>query len=481
LLLAAALPAQPLADRIGTALKNTATPRRGFWGVHVINLKTGESVYGSQHDRVFTPASTTKLFTTALALERLGPEHRFVTRVLAVRPPDSSGRIDGDLFFVGGGDPTLSGRNYPYKYAAEAGPPLRAVEELADALVARGLKRVEGDVAGDDTAYLWEPFARGQAQEDAIWEYGAPVSALSVNDNRIVMTISAGRQAGQPARISFDPAIEYFIVENRVRTAASGSARVFVSRLPGSRNLRVWGVMPLRAAPETRSLAVADPAEFAAAALRDALVRRGVTVGGKAVARHRFADEKQGGSAGSQGIELARRVSPPLIEILRVINKESVNLHAELVMREVGRIRRGDGSLQGGLNELADFLREAQIPAGEANLADASGLSTLNAVSPRAFTSLLAHMHRSPNGQLFRGTLAVGGEDGTLARRLTRSQNGRRIQAKTGAITRVSAMAGYAESPAGETLAFAILVNNYTVPAAQVRAAIDRICMLLVD
>jgi D-alanyl-D-alanine carboxypeptidase/D-alanyl-D-alanine-endopeptidase (penicillin-binding protein 4) len=474
--------AQPLADRIEEVLKSSATAQRGLWGIHVVNLTKGETVFGYQQDRFFVPASTAKLFSTALALERLGPGYRFTTSVVSAQQPDANGRLSGDLRLAGGGDPTLSGRAYPYRKDAPSGNPLVVIEQLANAVVAQGVKSVEGDIVGDDTAYIWEPYPEGRSQDDAVWDYGAPVSALTVNDNRISLVVRPGRRAGDPAQIRLSPALEYFAIENRVVTVASGSSNVQVARSNGSRQLRVWGTIPAGAASESRSLAVDDPARFAATALWDALVRCGVQITGRPVAVHRLPGEAAPpkSAAPPSGFELARRFSPPLADILTVVNKESQNLHAELLLDEVGRARGREGSRAAGLELLSRFLAEAGVPLKEVQLVDASGLSVLDMVTPRAMTRLLAYMDRSENRTAWIESLAVAGEEGTLSQRFEDDPAAKRIRAKTGTLSHVSAIGGYARNTSGDTLAFAILVNNYTAPASEVRAVIDRICMLLV-
>jgi D-alanyl-D-alanine carboxypeptidase/D-alanyl-D-alanine-endopeptidase (penicillin-binding protein 4) len=474
--------AQPLADRIAETLQSSATARRGLWGIHIVNLTTGETVFAYQQDRFFVPASTAKLFSTALALERLGPGYRFTTSILSTREPDANGRLAGDLRLTGGGDPTLSGRVFPYKKNAGAGNPLGAIEELADAVVARGVKRVDGDIVGDDTAYVWEPYPAGRSQEDAVWDYGAPVSALTVNDNRISLVVRPGRRAGDPAQIRVSPTLDYFAIENRVVTVAGGKSNVRVDRSNGSRQLRVWGTIPAGAAPEGRSLAVDDPAQFAAATLWDALIRRGVQVIGRPVARHRLPGESAPprSAAASSGVELARRLSPPLEDILTVVNKESQNLHAELLLEEVGRALGREGSRAAGLEQLGRFLAEAGVPLEEVQMVDASGLSVLDMVTPQAMTRLLAYMDRSENRAAWMNSLAVAGEEGTLSQRFQEDPAAKRIRAKTGTLSHTSAIGGYALTAGGDTFAFAILVNNYAAPASEVRAVIDRIGMLLV-
>jgi D-alanyl-D-alanine carboxypeptidase/D-alanyl-D-alanine-endopeptidase (penicillin-binding protein 4) len=474
--------AQPAAETIAEILKSSSAGRQGLWGIHVVNLTTGETVFGFQQDRFFVPASTAKLFSTALALERLGPGYRFTTSIVSAQAPDSNGRLAGDLRLAGGGDPTLSGRVYPYKKDAVAGNPLGAIEELADAVVARGVKRIEGDIVGDDTAYVWEPYPAGRSQEDAVWDYGAPVSALTVNDNRISLVVRPGKLAGDLALIRLSPSLDYFTIENRAVTVKGARSNVLVARSNGSRQLRVWGTIPLGGAAEGRSLAVDDPAQFAAAALWDALVRRGVQVTGRPVARHRLAGESASprSAAPPSGVVLARRLSPPLSDILTVVNKESQNLHAELLLDEVGRTRGRDGSRAAGLEQMGRFLVEAGVPADEVQLVDASGLSVLDMVTPQAMTRLLAYMDRSQNRAAWTESLAVAGEEGTLSQRFKEDPAAKGIRAKTGTLSHVSAIGGYARTAGGDTLAFAILVNNYTAPASEIRAIVDRISMLLV-
>jgi serine-type D-Ala-D-Ala carboxypeptidase/endopeptidase (penicillin-binding protein 4) len=478
--------AQTVSEKITAILDQSATSRHGFWGVSVIDLKSGGARFERLPDRYFVPASVAKLFSTALALERLGPSHRFTTSVTATGNPDSSGRLAGDISLVGRGDPTMSSRTFPYRDGSATGNPLRAIEELADQVVARGVTRIEGDVVGDDTAYPWEPYAEGRAQEDALWDFGAPVSALSVNENRVTLVVTPSRRPGEQARLRVSPPLDYFVIDNRVRTAAGGQARLEVERLPGSRQLRLWGSLQPGSAPVARLLALDDPAWYAASALLDALTRRGVVVGGKAVARHRFANDLNDlkkavpAEAAPGEVELARRESPPLAEILEATAKESLNLYAELALREVARVRRNVGSRKAGIEELAALARQAGIANDECALVDASGLSMLDVVTPRAITTLLAYMHASSNQRTWLEMLPVGGKEGTLRHRFTEASPGS-VRAKTGTMSRVSALAGYAETRSGETLAFAILVNNYTAPASEIRALIDKIVMLLVQ
>jgi D-alanyl-D-alanine carboxypeptidase/D-alanyl-D-alanine-endopeptidase (penicillin-binding protein 4) len=487
LLLAHALwAAPPLRQRIDRILDASPAARRAHWGIHVVDLATGRTLYARNENRFFVPASNAKLFSTALALLRLGADYRFRTSVIAQRAPDAAGRLAGDLILYGGGDPTLSGRPLPYQHKAAPGDPLAPIDELAAQLVARGLRRVDGDLVGDDSAYLWDPYPDGWAQNDTIWEYGAPASALAVNDNAISLAIRPGARTGDPARISPSPPLEYYQIENRLRTVEKGERRIRLDRPAGSRELRIWGTIPHGGEASTLLVAIDDPALYAALALGDALERRGVVIAGRTLARHRPLDEVDDPARGAPhpppaGVELARRDSPPLVETLRVVNKISQNLQAELVLREVGRARRGVGSRQAGLEELKSLLAEAGAAAGDFHFEDGSGLSRLTLITPALTTRLLRFIHATPHGREWLDLLPVGGEDGTLASRFDGQPAGRLIRAKTGSLSHVSALAGYAGRGGRPALAFSLLVNNYNAPASEIRRVIDKIGLALVE
>ena len=235
------LAAADLARRVEEAIEVSPAARAAFWGVQIDDLGTGRTLVSLNAGRFFVPASNTKLFTTALGLMRLGADYRYETVVLAERAPDSAGTVAGNLRLVGGGDPNLSARAIPYRTGPIEGNALAAIEELAAQVVERGVRRVEGDVIGDDSAYVWEPFPAGWAADDGIWEYGAAVSALTVNDNAFTLRVRPGARPGDPAVITLAPPLEFYTIDNRVRTTAGGERRVHIAREPGSRQLRVWG------------------------------------------------------------------------------------------------------------------------------------------------------------------------------------------------------------------------------------------------
>jgi len=478
---------EPLAERIERLFAQSPIARTAFWGIEVSSLPTGKVLYELNANRFFVPASNTKLFTTALALTRLGPDFTFQTKVLAAAAPDAEGRIAGDIRLVGGGDPNLSARAIPYRPGPATGDPLAALGDLADQIAARGVRRIDGDLVGDDSWYVWEPFGNGWSIDDPTYDYGAPVSALTVNDNAFILSILPGDKEGDPAALKLNPAVEYYAIDNRIRTAAQGSERrVHYARPNGSKTLELWGTIPLRGRGEDLALGIDDPALYAAIAFRQALAERGITVSGRTVARHlhpnEVADVRLSHAADAEsGFELAVRKSAPLMEDLRITAKVSQNLHAELDLRAVGRARRNIGSVEAGLDELRGFLAEAGIEPGGYSIGDGSGLARSNLVSPAAVVKLLRYMHASPARDNFLSILPVGGQDGTLGARFADPLLAGRIHAKTGSLAHVSALSGYAQRRQGDWVAFSILVNNYIGPAAEVHAVMDRICALLLE
>jgi D-alanyl-D-alanine carboxypeptidase/D-alanyl-D-alanine-endopeptidase (penicillin-binding protein 4) len=471
LILATLSHAANLETRLDQILDAGPLSKRSLAGVQVVSLDTHKILYASNADRFFVPASNMKLFTTALALTRLGPDYRFVTRLLS----DSS----GNLVLAGGGDPSLSGRDYPYRKEPTGRPPLAALEQLLDEAIASGLKQVDGDIIGDDTLYPWVPYPPNWSQDDALGADGAPVSALTLNDNVIALRIRAGDKPGDPVGVTPWPAVEYFSIDNRIVTGELRSARhIEVSRIPGSRQILLSGSIPAASPLAFEGLAVDDPALFAACALYDVLSRRGVEIRGVPLARHRSPGEVQPPAAGRLW---ATRTSPPLSELLQVLDKVSQNLHAELMLREVGRIKGSDGTRESGMKVMETLMRDIGAPADEVHVDDGSGLSRNAEVTPRLVTRLLSYMAAAEQKDVWMSLLPVGGEDGTLSHRLCCTSDSRNIQAKTGTLSRAVALSGYADSKTGGKLAFSILVNNFGARTQDVQVWVDKIALALLE
>ncbi|MDQ6705888.1 MAG: D-alanyl-D-alanine carboxypeptidase/D-alanyl-D-alanine-endopeptidase, partial [Acidobacteriota bacterium] len=303
---------------------------------------------------------------------------------------------------------------------------------------------------------------------------------LAVNDNSIELDVTPAASQGAPARISWRPSLAVFDIENEIVTDSRVEKRVHVEREPGSRHMRLWGAIPLLDSGTSMTLAVDDPARFAALALLDALQRRGVVVNGTAVARHLYPGAYLSAPA-ANSIQIAERVSPPLLEDLRLTGKVSQNLHAEMILRLVARERTGVGSRVAGLTELRQFLDEARIDGDQYNLHDGSGLSRLNVVTPGSIVLLLRYMGLGELRENWMSLFAVGGVDGTLSARFNGKRVRGRIQAKTGSLTHVSNLSGYLTRRDGRVLVFSILANNFNGSAAEIHDVTDRICSLLLE
>jgi D-alanyl-D-alanine carboxypeptidase/D-alanyl-D-alanine-endopeptidase (penicillin-binding protein 4) len=480
ILLAVPLAAADLSSRLDLLL--AAHPlSRSFVGMQVVRLSDGKLLYARNPDRLFVPASNMKLFTTALALSKLGQAYRLSTQIGADSAIDPNGVLPSDLQLIGGGDPSLSGREYPYRNHASPAAiySFHAIEELADQLTARGLKRIDGNILADDTRYIWEPQPGPWSSDSATREYGAPVSALIVNDNTFALTLRPSRP-GELARITLSPAFENFAIDNHVLTTEHGERKIEFYRSASGRELHAWGVIPKADPGFAEELAIGDPALYAAEVLRDTLLRRGIAIHGDAMAVHRFPDEAASVPT-KLNVLLAEHRSPPLFDLLQVVDKVSQNLHAEMFLREVAVASGRPGSREAGLQVMQEFLTGIGIPGDAYQFTDGSGLSRATLVSPAAITRLLSSMYQSPHREEWLNLLPIGGEDGTLNSRFAGHPEARAIRAKTGTLDHVKTISGYAESATHGRVAFSLLVNNFEEPGAGVTKTIDELVLALLQ
>src|SRR5712671_4627217 len=509
LLLAAPLlgaPVKLLQDRIAGVL-SAADLARGFWGIEVVSLSTGKTLYLQNAEKLFTPASNTKLFTTAAALALIGPDYKFRTTVETTGTLDRYGRLNGDLILIGRGDPNLSGRELPYDLRTQRNDdPIQALEALADALVQKGVKFIDGDIVADDSYFAFERYGEGWSQDDLVWADGAPVSALTINDNVVFVNILPADRPGEKAFVSVKPFADYYHLDNRIITTPAGTGRkFFVNREPGSTVLTLWGNMPLDDAGANEALAIEDPAEYAAALFRQLLAKRGIVVYGRQRTKHTelatlstfsvtatapsrggSVDDKDNDSQSrplktDQPITLAGDESKPLLQDVRVVNKVSQNLHAEILLRLLGRERGTAGTVEGGLEVLRGFLIQAGIPNDEYAFYDGSGLSRQNLVTPHAIVQLLRYCSTQPWGAAYKATFPVSGVDGSLSDRLNSPLLQNRIVAKTGSLGGVKALSGYATTDTGQAVVFSILSNNFNLPTKRVTDAIDQLVQAIVE
>ena len=513
-------PCTDLAKQIETLLSDPQVAR-AHWGIDVTAID-GSPIYSLNDGQLFQPASNAKMFTTATALALLGADTTFETKAIARGVFNGPEKLVGDLVLMGAGDANLSGREIPYvspsmrpKLAPGQTPPpgppaLRYLEDMADQIAKTGLKVVNGDVVGDDSLYPWEPYPEDWSIGDTVWGYGAPISALSINDNQLKVTVSPGDAPGKAATVTIDPVAPYYTVDitSLMTGPAKSGSHVQIERALGSKVLRIYGSIAVDAHPDEEELAIHDPAEYAAATLKAMLEARGIAVTGAARAKHKVPVDSRGFMEAShepvQGIDwtkmygapkaltgctgncdalqtamanpLALHTSPPLIEDMVVTNKVSQNLHAEMFLHNVGAAMLGDGSTVGGVRVVRAFLTmRVGIDPDDFVFFDGSGLSGHDLVAPRATVRLLQYATTQPWFADWRRTLPIGGEDGSLADRFPKAPLKDHVFAKTGTLGEARALSGYLDCASGKTVIFSIMVGNHMPRSNVDRDVMDKI------
>jgi D-alanyl-D-alanine carboxypeptidase/D-alanyl-D-alanine-endopeptidase (penicillin-binding protein 4) len=468
-------------ERAETALTANGADK-AYWGALIVDAASGDTLYSLNSGHYFKAASNMKLFTTTMALDTLGPEFRSRTTLEAEGTIDRSGLLRGDLVLVGRGDPNLSNRVFPFSGQGErSGATDKALAELVDQVAARGVKQIRGDVVADDGYFVLARYPSGWTVDDTVWSYGAAVSAIAVNENTLSLQVRPGMRAGMPARVAWDPWPGPYSARNEARTVAAGSADAMLSlaRDPESKVFVLGGTVAADAPARILSLAVPEPAELAAAQLKRLLEARGIRVSGRSRARHAGDPEPQP-RAGAAKI-IAERLSPALIEDVRLTNKLSQNLHAELMLRVAARESAGARTMEDALKFAAQFRERIGLAAGDVVQTDGSGLSRNSLATPETIVGTLAYAARQPWGEAFAATLPVAGVDGTLENRMKNTAAAGRLRAKTGTINSASGLSGYATTVKGQRLIFSIFANNNAGAARDATTVMDAICVAMIE
>jgi len=468
--------------------------QKSFIGVLIVDAATGKTLYELNADRYFTPASNTKLFTTTLAMSALGPDYRFRTTIETHGTLDSAGRLRGDLILVGRGDPDFSNRRIPYDAKNPIdGPSDKPLAELVDAIVAKGVKEIDGDIVADDSYFPYAPFPEGWAVGDMPFDYGAAVSAICFDDNGLDVKVTPGDHVGADAWVAVEPWPGYNVYSYSVTTGPADSQPNFNTvENPGPKPFLLRGSIPLGHAPIDLAMAMPDPANYTAHVLKQMLLARGIRITGHARALHAPPPSEgmtfdppqalaQTPAPQANTLVLAEHQSPPLLEIVRVLNKVSQNLHAEILLRTVAKEKTGEGSLAAGLEIERQFLTSIGIAPTDVLVDDGSGLSRENLVTPRAVVSLLEYVRRQPWGDAYASTLPVAGVDGTLDNRMKSTPADGRIDAKTGSVEHTQAMSGVATTLHGERLIFSMFDNHNGGTGRDAAHVLDAIAQAMVE
>jgi D-alanyl-D-alanine carboxypeptidase/D-alanyl-D-alanine-endopeptidase (penicillin-binding protein 4) len=417
--------------------------RSGHWGVLIVSLTRGDTLYSRNPDDMMQPASTMKLMTSALSLERFGPDHQFSTDVFRDGPVGADGTLNGNIYLRGDGDPGFSNRFL-------RGDPDAPVEMLARFVAGAGVKHVRGDLVADASAFEQRKIPEGWQSRYLGLSYAAPVSALSLNENTVWVVVEPNANGG-PATVRFEPSSSGIVLGSTVRTVKGSRGASLSIRRSGAGVVDARGWIGSRSGPRRYELVVDEPAMFCAGALRDALAAQGITVDGTI----------RLGTTPPNAARVTGFPSPPLARLIAVMNRESVNHYAELLFRDVAHSESGVGSAENGNALLRRFAHDKLgIDSNEVYAADGSGLSVLDRVSPRAMVHLLSYAHTAPWGASFHASLPVAGESELLRHRMRATPAQGNLHAKTGTTNTVISLAGYVTALYGVVLAFWLLYTG---------------------
>jgi len=433
--------------------------------IQIADQQTGEVIFGRNPDMPQTIASITKLITTAAAIHYLGPDYKFHTTFWR-QGPIERGNLAGSLLVVGGGDPNISGRFY--------GDDINAVfDRWADGLRQAGVTRVTGDILLN--ASFFDSVARHPdwpAGQESRW-YQAPISALSYNDNVVLVSVRPGSRPGRPAGVSFEPPVDILRPVPLAKTVGRrGRVRVAVSRAAGSSAVTVSGTVPLRRAWWSTPITIDRPPEYFGKALKKRLENAGIVVTGRVI---------DSATKPDAGWTQVATTESDLLPTMDVCNKRSQGFYAEQIFKTLSAAKTGQGSWSRSVVMVKEFLAALGLDTNRFQVRDGSGLSSGNRAAAADLVRFLQAMDRHPHGELWRSTLAVAGDGaGTLRHRLKDPVTRGQILAKTGSLERVSTLAGYAKGRSGRTYVFAILLNGRGVSDWGGQAFQDRLLRALV-
>ncbi|MDR3610130.1 MAG: D-alanyl-D-alanine carboxypeptidase/D-alanyl-D-alanine-endopeptidase [Ignavibacteriaceae bacterium] len=439
------------------------------WGVLIQSLETGEYFYKRNEDKLFLPASSLKLFTTSAALNLLGPEYRFTTNIYKHGTIDGS-LLKGDIIVQGRGDPTISGRFY-------GGDMLTVYELWADSLQNLGIEEIDGNIIGDDSEFDDRGLGEGWSWDDESYWYSAQSSAISFNDNCVNISVAVSRDK-KNAKILVDPYTKYVVITNQVLVVPKDSTTdIDVFRDRGTNIITVSGTIKENSDTVRTFCTVNNPTQFAMVTLKHVLEMRGIKINGSSMVvgdLPRPVDYKDASL-------LFVNLSPPLREIIKVVNKNSQNFYAEQILKTIGLEAQHYGTVENGIESELDVFKDMGMNTDGMMLVDGSGLSRLDFVTPRQFVSLLNYMYKSRYFVPFFNSLPIAGEDGTMGTRLKGTRADGKIRAKTGYLTAVRSLCGYAMTAEDEPIAFAIIANNFNVPVKLAENLQDLVCLRLAN
>jgi len=486
------------------------------WGVKILSLDSGKTLFAHNAQMLFSPASNCKLYTMALALDELGGDYRIRTSLYATAKPDRRGTLKGDLIIYGRGDPTINAR-------LNGGDIFRALQPLVEALTNAGVKRINGDLVGDESFFHGPPYGSGWAWDDLNYYYGAEISALTLNDNTLQVVAKPGLSNGAPCQLALVPATSYVVLSNRTQTVTSGRRDLDFYR-PLERNVvYVCGQLPSAVTNYTEDVTMHNPAGLFVAFFREVLARNGIKVRGSTRTMN-WLDRQVHPLAADKLIELGAVESLPMRDMVREVMKPSQNLYTDLLLAHLGALSQAEAartqplkavlshsdqgqvsaggdalsandappinlpelnhrqtSEDAGLRRLREFLQKVGTELGDVHFEEGSGLSRNNLTTPNATITLLQFMSKHAEADVYLKALPIAGVDGTLRNRMKHTPAAGNVRAKTGTLRWANSLSGYVTTAAGERLAFSIMLNRYSAPDTEHtgRAEIDKIAVML--
>ena len=447
------------------------------WSVKIVSFDTGKLVFEHHADRLMSPASNSKLYTGALALDRLGGQYQISTPVYATGTISRSGTLNGDLVVFGRGDPSWNARRLGTNFWG-------VFEPFVTLLANAGVHRISGDVIADATFFCGPPTGAGWTIDDLREGEAAAISALTLDDNLAQLRVEPGATIGAPCRLTPLQPGTGLVISNRTVTAAPNSPVHLETFHPLDGNMiLLLGQMPVGGTNQILDLAVPRPAEWFAAALKLALARHGIDVSGQT--RGVVWPQAPGWNR-LNAVKLGEVLSPPLRELVRGFMKPSQNLETDLLLAHVGEVTRASNappwqtSEEAGLAALAGFLTAAGVPAADVQFDEGSGLSRNNLTTANATVALLLFMGKHREAESFISALPIAGMDGTLRRRMLGTPAARNVRAKTGTLRWANTLSGYVTTAAGEKLVFSLMLNRYFPTENRKRAdELDEIAEML--
>jgi PBP4 family serine-type D-alanyl-D-alanine carboxypeptidase len=437
-------------------------------GIAIQNIESGEYFFRKNESRSLLPASTQKILTTAAGLELLGRDFRYTTRIYTSGIVQPSGEFTGNLIIRAAGDPTMSPFFYP--------DPMELLDHIAQALDSLGIRSIRGNLIIDHSYFDNQIYGPGWAIDDIPYPYSAQVSAIAFYDNKVDITVLPGEKPGDPGKIGLQPENDYVRIINMVITGnADEPSIVFAERDNRSNIIEVRGRIGQNQQSTKLSIAIDNPPRFFLHLLRNQLEKQGLRIRGALID-----SEDLNEPLSYSGLkQIYAFSSPPLSEIIAVINKFSHNLCAEMLLKTIGKESSGTGSFPKGTEQVKRFAASLGLAPDNLIAVDGSGLSRLNLITPQQQVTLLSRLFRSRNREDIIASLSMPGAQGTLRNRLTRSRAEKSVYAKTGSMNNVSCLCGYIFTRDSEALSFSIMVNGFTVPESIVYNMQDLICMRL--